>query len=78
MVQDKANVKQCFNYTEMGKLMRHLGIWYEWKQDEDGEAIILATMPKMIDEIVQAYKKHTRNEVSEELFYSRINQPARH
>jgi hypothetical protein len=31
----KLNVKQHFNYTDLGKLKRHhLGIWYEWKQDE--------------------------------------------
>jgi hypothetical protein len=31
-------VKQCFNstiYTDMGNLKRYLGIWYEWKQDEE-------------------------------------------
>jgi hypothetical protein len=49
------------NYTDMGKLKQHLGIWYEWKQDdEDGETIILATrMPKMIDEIVATSLQET-------------------
>jgi hypothetical protein len=54
----KKGIKQRFNYTDLGKLKKHLGIWYEWKTDENGETIIIATMPKMVREIIEAYEKY--------------------
>jgi hypothetical protein len=34
---------------KLGRLKKHLGIWYEWKKDELGNTYLEATMPKMIE-----------------------------
>ena len=55
----KKGVEQRFKYTDEGKLKKHLGIAYEWKQDEEGEPYIEATMNKMIEGIINAYDNCT-------------------
>jgi hypothetical protein len=59
----KKNIKKRFNYTDMGKLKKHLKIWYKWTTDEHGNIIVIATMPKMVEEIINAYDKHTGKDV---------------
>jgi len=40
----------------LGKLKKHLGIWWEWKTDpHNGEVYLEATMPRMVNEIKTAY-----------------------
>ena len=36
--------KQKFKITELGQMKKHLGIWYDWKKDQDGEPYVRATM----------------------------------
>jgi len=36
----------------------HLGIWYEFCTDEDGEHFIVKTVPKLVDEIIETFEKH--------------------
>jgi len=40
----------------LGKLKKHLGVWWEWKTDPNsGEVYLEASMPKMVNEIKTAY-----------------------
>jgi hypothetical protein len=44
-------------------LKKHLGIWYEWKNDKVIKELYLeASMPKLIEEITTNYKKATGKE----------------
>ena len=51
--------KKKFNITEMGQMKKHLGIWYDWKRDTNGEPYVVARMDEMIDEIVEKYEAAT-------------------
>jgi hypothetical protein len=44
----KVNVKKKVDYKDLGELRKHLGVWYELKQDENGNRYLIATMPKKI------------------------------
>ena len=61
--QFKKDVKTRFNINEVGTLKKHLGIWYEWKQDNKGEKYIVASMPKLVKEIIESFKDHKGKEV---------------
>jgi hypothetical protein len=37
-------------------LKKHLGIWWEWRKDQFNETYLVATMPKMANEISAAYE----------------------
>lgn len=30
-------IKKRFNYSDMGRLKKHLGVWYKWIENEKGE-----------------------------------------
>jgi Reverse transcriptase (RNA-dependent DNA polymerase) len=47
----------------LGKLKKHLGIWWEWMTEPDGEVYLRASMPKMIEEIRKAHTEATGNEL---------------
>jgi hypothetical protein len=49
----KEGVKKRFGITDLGLLKKHLGIWYEWKQDENRERYVVATMPKLVQDIIK-------------------------
>ena len=59
----KEGVKKRFGITELGILKRHLGIWYEWKKDENGERYVVATMPKLVKQIIEVTEKSVGHEV---------------
>ncbi len=59
----KEGVKQRFGITELGVLKRHLGIWYDWKTDENGERYVVATMPKLVKQIIEVTEKAIGREV---------------
>ncbi len=44
-------------------MKKHLGVWYEWSLDKNGKVILIATMKKLEDEIVQTYEKIIGREV---------------
>lgn len=52
----KKNIKKRFNYTDLGTLKKHLGIWYEWTVDENGEMIIITIVPRWSNKL----SKHMR------------------
>jgi hypothetical protein len=59
--QFKMDVKKRFNITDLGLLKKHLGIWYDWKE-ENGEKYIEATMPKLVGEIIESFEEHMARE----------------
>jgi hypothetical protein len=60
--QFKMDVKKRFNITDLGLLKKHLGIWYDWKEEENGEKYIEATMPKLVGEIIESFEEHMARE----------------
>jgi hypothetical protein len=42
----KAGIKKRFGYMDLGKLLKHLGVWYEEKCDENGECYLEVMMPQ--------------------------------
>jgi len=55
-------IESKFRIEWLGQLTKHLGIWWEWKTDSQGEKYLIATMPKMIKEIQEKYKESTGKE----------------
>jgi hypothetical protein len=55
----KTELKKRFTISDMGRLKKHLGVWYDWHVDSKGELFIMASMTKLEDEIIQAYEKAT-------------------
>jgi len=50
----------------LGQLKKHLGVWWTWLTDKDsGEVSLRATMPKMVQEIKQAYAHATGRSAKE-------------
>jgi transposase InsO family protein len=49
------SIETKFKIERLGQLKKHLGIWYEWKE-ENGETVIEASMPQLINEIVKLYE----------------------
>jgi hypothetical protein len=45
----KLEVGKRFSYTEQGEVTKHLGIWYAWHFDENGDKYVVLTMPKLVD-----------------------------
>jgi hypothetical protein len=61
----KTGVKKRFGITDLGILKKHLGIWYKWKVDEHGERYVVATMPKLVRQIIETMEKAVGHEVKE-------------
>ncbi|KAI2499176.1 GAG-pre-integrase domain [Fragilaria crotonensis] len=53
----KTELKKRFNISDLGQLKKHLGVWYEWKKDDNGEIYVVASMNKLEEEIVSAYQE---------------------
>jgi Reverse transcriptase (RNA-dependent DNA polymerase)/Zinc knuckle len=54
----KGELRQRFNISDLGKLKKHLGVWYDWKTDRNTKEIyIVASMTKLETEIVESYEK---------------------
>ncbi len=61
----KKGIKERFGYTDLGRMKKHLGVWYEHKTDKNGDTYLEATMPKYVKEIVALYEKHKGQPVKE-------------
>ena len=59
----KEEFKRKYNITELGRMKKHLGMWYEWKNDDQGELYIKVTMDDMLKDIVDIYEKMIGKEV---------------
>jgi hypothetical protein len=60
----KQGIKKCFKYTYLGKLCKHLGVWYEEKYYENGELYLEATMPNMVNDIIKLIKSQEHKEIA--------------
>jgi hypothetical protein len=58
----KEGVKKRFGVTELGMLKKHLGVWHLWKTDENEERNVVATMPKLVRQIIEVTEKAVRHE----------------
>jgi hypothetical protein len=41
----------------LGKLKKHLGVWWDWGKDENGDATLTASMDKMIEDIILQFEQ---------------------
>ena len=48
-----------YKIDRLGKLKKHLGTWWEWKIDSEGNIYLVASMPKMIKEIDEKFQEAT-------------------
>jgi hypothetical protein len=56
-------IQKKFKIEKLGRLKKHLQIWYEWKNDKITKQLYLeASMPKLLEEIIINYKTATGKE----------------
>jgi hypothetical protein len=59
----KKKVREKFNITDLGKLKKFRGIWYDWGRDENGP-FVKASMNDMAKTIVDDYEKHVGHPIN--------------
>jgi hypothetical protein len=52
-------IETKYKIEKLGKLRKHLGVWWDWKKDSEGQDYLVASMPKMIKEIEEKYTETT-------------------
>jgi hypothetical protein len=52
-------IETKYKIEKLGKLKKHLGVWWNWKKDSKNEDYLVATMPKMIKEIEEKFTEST-------------------
>jgi hypothetical protein len=55
----KTKILTRFNYTDLGKLQKHLGLWYKWGKDKHGDTFIKATVDLLFDKTIEAFRNVT-------------------
>jgi hypothetical protein len=40
----RSELKKRFNISGLGRLKKHLGVWYDWRTDNNGKTYIVASM----------------------------------
>jgi hypothetical protein len=58
-------IEEKIKIVKLGRLKKHLGIIYEWKQNKSGYTYLEASMPKMIDEIREKFEQARGKKVKE-------------
>jgi hypothetical protein len=61
----KEGVKKRFGMTKLGLSKKHLGIWHAWKTDENRERCVVATMPKLVRQIIEVAEKDIGHDLKE-------------
>ncbi|KAI2503386.1 GAG-pre-integrase domain [Fragilaria crotonensis] len=61
----KLELKKRFNISDLGRLKKHLGVWYDWKTDDNGESYVVASMTKLEDEIVESFETSVGRSIKE-------------
>jgi hypothetical protein len=56
----KIAIKKRFGYTEQEGFVKHLGVWYKEKRDENGERYLEADMHDTVDGIIDTYERLTK------------------
>jgi hypothetical protein len=59
---NKSGIKQRFKITELGKIRKHLGVWYEHCKDENGEYYKLSMEQQYQKDILADWKAATGRE----------------
>src|SRR5687768_17264578 len=49
----------------MGLMVRHLGIWYDWRTDKNREPYVVATMNSLVEEIIKVTEQHLGRTLAE-------------
>ena len=52
-------IEKRFKIEKLGKLKKHLGIWWEWKLDKKGNKYLVGKMPNMVKEIGDKFEAAT-------------------
>ena len=60
----KEEFKKNFTVTDLGRLKKHLGVWYERKKDEEGEYFELS-MTDFAKEMIEDYEKANKGPIKE-------------
>jgi hypothetical protein len=55
----KTGVKRRFKITDLGPIKKHLGVWYEHKEDGDDQEYFRMTMEGYKDDILKDWKEVT-------------------
>jgi hypothetical protein len=50
-------IKKRFNIDILGKLKKHLGVWWTWHKDNNGQVYLEADMKKMRLDIIESFEK---------------------
>jgi hypothetical protein len=66
--QFKKDVKKRFNISDLGKIKKHLGIWYDWREEANVEKYIIANTPKLVKEIIESFESHMEREARDRLY----------
>ena len=53
----KTELRKRFNISELGLLKKHLGVWYDWKKDKNGEAYVVASMQNWRTKLLNSTKQ---------------------
>ena len=59
------NVTEKYSIFKLGRLCKHLGIWYNWKTDNNGKTYVKMTMPKLVDNTVAKYQELAKEDVKQ-------------
>jgi hypothetical protein len=55
-------IETKFTIDRLRKVNKHLRVWWNWKTDENGEISLVATIPKMEEEIIAKYNDSANRE----------------
>jgi hypothetical protein len=58
-------ITKRFKIEKLGRLKKHLGIWWEWHKDSKGNTYLSATMDKMIADIGKKFEEATKKKAKE-------------
>ena len=54
-----------YSTTKLGKLRKHLGVWYNWKTDDCRESYIKMMLPKLVDNAVAKYEELSKEKIKQ-------------
>ena len=60
----KEQFRKTYKIIDLGKLKRHLGIWYEWIKNRE-DSMVNVNMDNMARKIVKEYKESTNGTIKE-------------
>ena len=60
----KEQLRKTYKITDLGKLKRHLGVWYEWNKNGE-DSMVKINMDDMASKIVKEYEESTNGTVKE-------------